>query len=154
MTEGPHHPQDPHATEDVLETVAQLIEEHFGRPLPELQHTVSRVPGTNPRAVQAVHGFHLLAGAQGVLERAENHLLEILGTEPGVLDEQQMQAAQQVNDAVAARDARVLAVLHLLHPPAAPAWSSTPGRHAAMTSGLPPHPPGAVRAQAARRSAR
>ncbi|MET9294355.1 hypothetical protein [Streptomyces sp. NPDC003077] len=104
--------------EDVMGVITQQVENRFRMPLDELRRAVTAAPQANREATATVHWYGLLAQAQAALERAEDALVEALGTEPGELADPVMDLAQQVNAAVAVRDGRAVLVQYLLDPDA------------------------------------
>lgn len=108
--------------DDVVRVITQQIEDRFRMPLAELRRAVTATPQANGEATSIVHWYGLLAESQGALEKAEDALVEVLGSEPEELDDSAMELAHQVNAAVAVRDGRAMVITYLLDP-------NAPGKH-------------------------
>ncbi|AJT62496.3 hypothetical protein T261_0807 [Streptomyces lydicus] len=102
--------------DDVLEVIAQQIENRFRMSLPELRQVVQAAPQANQQATEVIRWHGLLTESQGALEKAEDDLVAVLSVEPGELDDHEMEIAQRVNAAVTARDGRAMVVRFLLDP--------------------------------------
>ncbi|MFJ5546718.1 hypothetical protein [Streptomyces sp. NPDC093225] len=125
----------PEELDDVLGAFAQQIEARFHIPLHQLLEAVKVSPEANADATMVARWYGLLEDAQGVLDQAEDDLVEALGRAPvGELDDPVMALADRVNTLVAVRDGRAMVVRHLLDDNA-PGNRSAPGawRGAART---------------------
>ncbi|MFJ8676305.1 hypothetical protein [Streptomyces sp. NPDC093589] len=101
-------------SDDVMGVITQQIEARFDMRLSELRRAVTAAPQANGEATAIVHWHGLLAESQKALERAEDALVGILESQPGELDDPEMEAAHRVNAAVTARDGRAMVVTYLL----------------------------------------
>ncbi|WP_411140960.1 hypothetical protein [Streptomyces sp. x-80] len=103
---------------DVMGVITEQIERRFHMSLPELRRAVAAAPQAHREATEAVRWYGHLAQAQEALEKAEDALVAVLGTETGELDDPAMALAHQVNAAVTVRDGRAMVVRFLLDPDA------------------------------------
>ncbi|MDT0382306.1 hypothetical protein RM572_26460 [Streptomyces sp. DSM 42041] len=109
---------------DVVGVLTGEIERLFDMRWDQLKDAVAAAPGVYPTATDVVTRHGDLIESQRALERAEDDLLAALqGTQAAPVDEATLGLAHRVNDAVAARDERAMAVTHLLDPSTA----GTPG---------------------------
>jgi len=105
-------------TDDVMGVITEQIEARFQMSLPELCRAVAVAPQAHREATQVLHWYRLLTESQAALEKAEDDLVAVLGTQPGELDDAAMDLAHRVNAAVAARDGRAMVVRYLIDPDA------------------------------------
>ncbi|GLV88722.1 hypothetical protein Slala04_01760 [Streptomyces lavendulae subsp. lavendulae] len=121
-------------SDDVVGVITRQIEARYGMTTDELRAAVMAAPGADPGTTTILRWYGHLTDAQEALTRAEDALVEELGSTPGELDDPAMALAHQVNAAVAVRDGRAMVVRYLLD-------GNAPGNRAAWsarTNGLAP----------------
>lgn len=125
-------------SDDVMGVIDARVQARYQMPVAELRRKVAADPHEDAEATNVVHWYGMLVRAQAVVERAEDALVEALGTRPGVLDDPVMALAHQVNAAVGARDDRALVVNNLLDPNRSGKRSPGPRPGAAPSAHRPP----------------
>lgn len=125
-------------SDDVVGVITQQIEARYGMMLDELRAAVTAAPAADPGAATIVRWYGHLTDAQAVLSRAEDALVEVLGSTRGELDDPAMALAHQVNTAVSVRDGRAMVVRYLLDGNAPGNRNRNPGRQRFRTAGQAP----------------
>ncbi|RSO06983.1 hypothetical protein DMH18_26430 [Streptomyces sp. WAC 06783] len=127
----------PDGADEVLEAVAQQIEERFRMSLPQLRRAAAAAPDDHQQAAEVLRWYGHLQRDQAALEQSEDALLDAIGPVPGELSDAQMALAHRVNVAAATRDGRAMVVRHLLDPEAAHTSFPDAWRFAARSAGRP-----------------
>ncbi|MGY4968359.1 hypothetical protein ACWGCC_03890 [Streptomyces nigrescens] len=98
--------------DDVLGLVEERIEQRLGLPVGALQSEIATAARPDEGLVEIVREYTELAAAEVAVEELSDELLDLLMATPGEFNDQHMQAAQALNNAVTHRDARLSTLLH------------------------------------------